>query len=386
VVVSESKAATLDMGGESQRAEPCRIEIVGLGAVSPAGWGVKPIREAIHQGKALPTADVSRPGWKRPMRVRNVPSPAARNLNHPRLRRASPITRFAVGAALEALGAAETAADGQRDKLGVVLCVMTGCVNYSRRFYDEVLREPSTASPLVFPETVFNAPSSHLAAVLGAGGMNYTLVGDPSAFLVGLAVAADWLVTKRVDSCLVIGAEEIDWIVADSFRLFRRNIVLAEGAGAVYLRRASATNGATSHKAGATGQPPSGVELHSITQPHLFLSTQSRHRAARKMRAQLPEGAARHLLCDGIQDLRTFDAAEEAVWCTWQGTRISLKRLLGEGLTAAAAWQCVVAVDALQRAQFTGASVSVVGCNEQAVGAHFVRQNHAGGVPLHPGD
>src|SRR5688572_15770058 len=143
------------------------------------------MRDALDAAKVLPVADVSRPGWKRPMRVRNVPSPTGRNLNHPRLRRASPITRFAVGAAQEALDMAEPDTPGNRETLGIVLCVMTGCVNYSRRFYDEVLREPSTASPLVFPETVFNAPSSHLAAVLGAGGMNYTLVGDPSSFLVG---------------------------------------------------------------------------------------------------------------------------------------------------------------------------------------------------------
>ena len=358
-------------------AERCAIEVIGLGAVSPAGWGVKPMREAIEGSKVLPTADVSRPGWKRPMRVRNVPSPTARNLNHPRLRRASPITRFAVGAALEAMGVAEAEAVSNRDTLGIVLCVMTGCVNYSRRFYDEVLREPSTASPLVFPETVFNAPSSHLAAVLGAGGMNYTLVGDPSAFLVGLSVAADWLVSKRVDSCLVIGAEEMDWIVADSFRLFRRSIVLAEGAGAVYLRRAAGPQAGPVNPRGIStaAHEQNRVELHCVTDPHLFLSTQSRHRAARKMRAELPDGAARHLLCDGIQDLRAFDAAEEAVWCTWQGSRISLKRLLGEGLTAAAAWQCVAAIDALKRGVFTGASVSVVGCNEQAMGAHFVRRN-----------
>jgi hypothetical protein len=357
------------------------IEIVGIGAVSPAGWGVKAMRDAMDAAKSLPTVEVSRPGWKRPMRLRNVPSPTGRNLNHPRLRRASPITRFAVGAALEALGVADADAIGNRDNLGIVLCVMTGCVNYSRRFYDEVLREPSTASPLVFPETVFNAPSSHLAAVLGAGGMNYTLVGDPSAFLVGLSVAADWLLSKRVDSCLVIGAEEMDWIVADSFRLFSRNTVLAEGSGAVHLRRGASVKQATvpsSSRAGSGTEVANlqKVELHSITDAHLFLARQSRHRAARKMRAELPEGAARHLLCDGIQDLRGIDAPEEAVWCTWQGSRISPKRLLGEGLTAAAAWQCVTAIDALQRApRFTAASVSVVGCNEQAMGAHFVRQN-----------
>ncbi len=56
---------------------------------------------------------------------------------------------------------------------------------YSRRFYEEVLRDPATASPLIFPETVFNAPASHLAAFLGTTAINYTLVGDEGTFLAG---------------------------------------------------------------------------------------------------------------------------------------------------------------------------------------------------------
>jgi hypothetical protein len=355
------------------------IEVAGLGVVSPAGWGLQAMRDTIDDGRAVPTSNLTRPGWRRPVRVRTVPASGAGSLNHPRLRRASPITRFAVGAALEALGAADTDAVPSPDNLGIVLCVMTGCVNYSRRFYDEVLREPATASPLLFPETVFNAPSSHLAAVLGAAGLNYTLVGDPTSFLVGLSVAADWLVTGRVDCCLVIGAEEMDWIVADSFRLFSPKIVLAEGAGAVYLRRSRSNANGDRKGDGPTANRQMDAQktvlLHSVTEPHLFLSTQSRHRAARKMRAELPEAAPRHLLCDGIQDLRRVDAAEEAAWCTWPGERRSPKRLLGEGLSAAAAWQCVVAIDQLLREKFDAASVSIVGSNEQAMGAHFVRRN-----------
>ena len=40
---------------------------------------------------------------------------------------------------------------------------------------------------------------------------------------------------------------------------------------------------------------------------------------------------------------------------------------------AAAAWQCVAALDALAQNQYAAANVSVVGCNEQAIAAQFVR-------------
>ena len=189
-----------------------RIFVHGCGAVSPAGWGMNSLREALLRGEAIPVKPLVRPGWESPLLVRSVPAPPSRPafLSHARLRRTSPITHYAVAAALEALGSDAARVQTGAVRLGIIFCVMDGCVNYSRRFYDETLRDPATASPLVFPETVFNAPASHLAALLGTTAINYTLVGDPGTFLQGLSLAADWLLGERVDGCLVIGAEELD--------------------------------------------------------------------------------------------------------------------------------------------------------------------------------
>src|SRR6266511_2316719 len=204
-----------------------QIFIHGIGAVSPAGWGVLPLREALAKGEPLPVKELARPGWTRSLRVRPVPPPSPRPnfLSHARLRRTSPITQYAVAAALEALGEDAACVSNGSLRLGILFCAMTGCVNYSRRFYDETLNDPATASPLVFPETVFNAPASHLAALLGTTAVNYTLVGDPGTFLQALALAADWLLSESVDGCLVIGAEEMDWLTADAQRLFTRKII-----------------------------------------------------------------------------------------------------------------------------------------------------------------
>src|SRR5437016_5505428 len=215
------------------------IFVHGIGAVSPAGWGVLPLREALAKGEPMPARELARPGWTRSLRVRPVPPPSPRPnfLTHARLRRTSPITQYAVAAALESLGDDAARVSGGSLRLGIIFCVMTGCVSYSRRFYDETLKDPATASPLLFPETVFNAPASHLAALLDTTAVNYTLVGDPGTFLQGLALAADWLQDGRVEGCLVVGAEEIDWLTADAYGLFARRIILSDGAGAVYLRR-----------------------------------------------------------------------------------------------------------------------------------------------------
>ena len=333
------------------------VFVRGIGAVSPAGWGVTSLRAALDAGTPVATKDLDRPGWKKPLRARATPVPQSRPsyLAHPRLRRTSPISQFAVAAALEALGPDSAKAPERR--IGIVMCVMSGCVNYSRRFYHEALNDPATASPLVFPETVFNAPASHLAALLGTTTLNYTLVGDPGTFLQGLALGAQWLAEEKMDGCLVVGAEELDWLTADAYRRFSREVVLADGAGAIYLSR-------------ETSAPQ--IAVLEITDSHLFHDQRSQIAAALRVRAQL-RGEDGELLCDSCTGVAKIDRAESKAWNSWSGTRVSPKPILGEGLMAAAGWQTVAAVDAIRQGRCTRATVSIVGCNQQAIGARFAK-------------
>jgi hypothetical protein len=131
----------------------------------------------------------------------------------------------------------------------------------------------------------------------------------------------------------------------------------------------------------------------------LFTTNQSRAQAARLARAEIcaerwgeaPDEpalalcsetkAAREyarptqdniLLCDGLIGVERADRDEQTAWRDWRGSRLSPKKILGEGLMAGAAWQCVAALDALARNQYAAANVSVVGCNEQAIAAQFI--------------
>jgi len=284
-------------------------------------------------------------------------------LSHARLRRTSPITHYAAAAALEAVAGLRAGA-GVARSLGIVACLESGCVQYSYQFFDEVLRNPSTASPLIFPETVFAAPVSHVAAVLGNAPLISTLMGDPAAFLQGVALGVQWLETKRVDACLVLGAEETNWLLADALWHFEHPTFISGGAGAVCLSLDAALS--------------LGVELSAVTDAHTYGKRQDRTRAAQAMRAQLPQGSSRELLCDGLGVSRRTNAAERAAWRDWPGVQISLKQILGEGLMAAAAWQCVAACEAVASERFPAANVSLVGSNQQAIGARFIR--HASGV------
>ncbi len=336
-----------------------RIFLGGWGAVSPAGWGVPALRAALENGAPLPVREMAHPACDRILRVREVPPPEPRPafFRHPRLRRTSDLTRYAAAAAWEALG--PDAATRNNRRLGLIVCLQCGCVQYTCRFFDELLRDPATASPILFPETVFNAPASHLAALLGGEpALTLTLVGDPGTFLVGVAEGAEWILEGRVEECLVVGAEEAHPLLADALWHFDHGGVLAAGAGAVRL----------------TARPdrPDAPELACVTHPFTYRKRLPRDHAALAMRSELLPARPGELLCDGLQGRPRPDAAEQTAWRHWPGPRLSPKALLGEGLMAAGAWQCVVAADALQQGRAPSAVVSLVGVNQQAIGARFV--------------
>ena len=332
-----------------------RILVSGLGAVSPAGWNLAAFRQAIEASHPLPIVPLARPGWDKPLRTRPVPPPATRPafLAHPRLRRSSPITHYAASAALEALAGRD-----MPKRVGLIFCLQSGCVQYSYRFFEEALADPATASPLVFPETVFAAPASHVAALLGNVPLVETLIGDPACFLQGLALGADWLLQDRAEVCLVVGSEEINWLRADALWHLEHAAIISGGAGVVALGRDPALS--------------IGVELSAITEALSFSARQDRPQAARAMRAELGAGVPGELLCDGLGDSPRADGPERTAWSDWTGPRLGLKRIFGEGLMAAAAWQCVAAADAVAAKRFPAAAVSLVGCNQQAIGARFV--------------
>jgi 3-oxoacyl-[acyl-carrier-protein] synthase II len=171
----------------------------------------------------------------------------------PRLRRSGEISLLGVTAGLAALADAGIPLE-EANRGAVVFAIACGGVVYTRRFYHEVLTEgANVASPLLFPETVYNAPASHLAAILKIDGRDYTLVGDSSVGLSALHFASQLLaIDPALPFCVVVGVEEADWVLADGFATWRMasnrpwfpvfgsrpGTILAESAAAAVLSRA----------------------------------------------------------------------------------------------------------------------------------------------------
>src|SRR6266576_2807639 len=222
------------------------LSVAGMSWVTPLGSDVDDVWQRLLAGETAPVEILENEQNGARYLVRRVPADTPFP-SHPRLRRASTISRFAAAAGLAALARVKPAPS--LDRIALVFAVSNGGVIYTRRFYSEIVKSGAqAASPLLFPETVFNAPASHLAAILGIYGASYTVVGDGAVGILALKLAEDLLASGDMDFCLVVGAEEIDPLVCEAYRQWRflrdpkkpetgRGMIMSEGAGAVLLTR-----------------------------------------------------------------------------------------------------------------------------------------------------
>src|SRR5947199_8403725 len=231
------------------------LAIAGMGWITPLGSGIDPVWERLLQGDEAKAEKITEQFSNQCYSVFRVPESARTGSpSHPRLRRASVISRFAAAAGLEALQAAGVKVDSQSaERIALVLAISNGGVIYTKRFYRDIVETGAqSARPLLFPETVFNAPASHLAAILGITGSTYTLVGDSAVGLLAVRMAEDLMTNGELEYCLVVGAEEVDWLLCDAYRRWRllrlappvepfnktaRGMILSEGAGALLSSR-----------------------------------------------------------------------------------------------------------------------------------------------------
>ena len=254
------------------------LAIAGMGWVTPLGNGVDAVWERLLRGDEASATRISEQFGDRSYSVFRVPESALTGLAHPRLRRASVISRFAATAGLEALRAAGLRVDSQNaERIALIFAISNGGVIYTKRFYRDVVETGAqSASPLLFPETVFNAPASHLAAILGVTGTTYTIVGDGAVGLLAIRMAEDVMTDQSLDYCLVVGTEEVDWLLCDAYRRWRllrpappiapfskqkRGMILSEGAGAIVLAREGPIAIERAHPGGCYGKRGEAEEV-----------------------------------------------------------------------------------------------------------------------------
>lgn len=226
-----------------------RLAITGAGAVTPLAPEPGGLLEALERGRRGLTEVASEEVFGCPCRWagRVVGFDSRPYMPPMRARRLDRASLFAVGAARQALAGGALAEDDPEVTrgLGVILGTSSAGSGPVSTFLGELFRcSPEAAPPFEFPNTVANAPASHVSIELGLTGPDVTLcqgeVSAAHALLHGRVLLAD----GRCSALLVGGVDEWTPLVQlgySQLRALRRRpeggggILLAEGAAAVVV-------------------------------------------------------------------------------------------------------------------------------------------------------
>ncbi|MFQ5900277.1 MAG: beta-ketoacyl-[acyl-carrier-protein] synthase family protein [Thermodesulfobacteriota bacterium] len=225
--------------------------ITGIGVVSPIGIGKKVFWNALIRKtsgiKEITKFDTTPYLCRRAAEITGFPFEDF--ITGQRFRRAADISRYAIGAvtlAIEDAGLKEL-----NNRTSLIMGITHGAMNMSREFHRGLVSGDG-ASPMLFSDSVLNAPAGNVSVCFGIKGASHTLVGGGPIGIRAIGFASDLLTTKRADIVIVGGAEEFDEVVHHSYSRFgylckgnelspfdinRNGFVMGEGAGVLVLER-----------------------------------------------------------------------------------------------------------------------------------------------------
>jgi 3-oxoacyl-[acyl-carrier-protein] synthase II len=235
-----------------------RIGITGVGVVSPIGIGKEDFLSSLKNGKSgieeIKEFDTHFSRSKKGGMVHNFHPkdfiPAAK------IRRLDRASQFAIAAAKLALADAKFSVTQENSsRVGIVLgsgfCGLSSSEEFHR---GQVLKGFLDLNPMLFPNTVPNAPSSYVSIELGIQGVNSTLVQSFCTAEAAIFFACDQLRKGKADLILTGGVDELSEFLFRGFSelqllatdeghgekscpydKMRNGLVLGEGAGLLVI-------------------------------------------------------------------------------------------------------------------------------------------------------
>lgn len=224
-----------------------QIAITGLGAVGAAGVGISAALDAVQQGRCcLKPIPAEYAGgqegnyWGRADAFKATDFIAP--LKARKLDRASQFAVAVAGQALAEAGIVKGAVPAAR--IGIALGCGFGGIANSAEFLSGYFKEGIAGlNPMLFPNTVANAPASNVSIEYGLKGPNITFVQRFCSAETAILAACRFIEEGRADLMLAGGVDELAPLVMRGFaamgQLRRYGAGFGEGCGMLLLERAS---------------------------------------------------------------------------------------------------------------------------------------------------
>jgi 3-oxoacyl-[acyl-carrier-protein] synthase II len=234
------------------------VAVSGIGVIAPGAIGVEEFERFLREGRVgiapVDRFDTASQSAKQAALVRDfkpkdfIPVMKMRRMNN--------LSRLGVAAAKLAIADARFEPGLTEPSLrGIAMATAFGPVQTSVEYIDEyIAKGAALAPPQLFPESVANAPGSHIAIEQKFEGFNLTFTQRESSALAALSYAASRIASGESQVALAGGVEEVNDIifgvldrlhalapgdeVARPFDSRRSGLTMGEGSAVLFLDRA----------------------------------------------------------------------------------------------------------------------------------------------------
>jgi 3-oxoacyl-[acyl-carrier-protein] synthase II len=261
-----------------------RVAVTGIGAVSGLGWGVAALWDGLRAGRGGigPFARFDHSRHRTHLAAEAGDPPPALASAVPGWRRLSIADRFALFAALEALGQAGLAPPfGDDVEVGVYFGSSTGGMYESELFFADFLRDPRRARLSALVAQQVNAPGDAVARHLGATGPVATFSSACASGALALGVALEAVRSGEVEVAIAGGSDSlcqltyagfnalrsVDEVPCRPFRAGRAGMSFGEGAAVLVLEPLARALARGAEPLAVLAGAGSSCDAHHMTAP-----------------------------------------------------------------------------------------------------------------------
>lgn len=198
-----------------------RLVITGMGMVGPFGSGNDNFWRGITEGKNF-LRPVTR--YEFPRLAGEVPDFSLKEfVKDPRLARSPLVSQYALASAVSAVSDAGIELKKMdSEKTAVIFGTCNGpCLATERNYASLIEKGGKSVDPLLFPESVFNAPAGLISIFFGIKGPCIALPQGPVAGGYAMTTAINYLTSYDMDYALVVASDELSKVAHEAFSYLR---------------------------------------------------------------------------------------------------------------------------------------------------------------------